>query len=64
MANNYLKCVECSSMNGKLYEDPREAPLDIGNCLCINCLKNAITEKIEILEKKIILLKIEIKKCQ
>lgn len=59
-----LKCIECSSMNEKLYPDLREPPLDTDNCLCSDCCVVACETHIEILEEEIDLVKEQIKLAQ
>lgn len=59
-----LKCIECSSMNKKLFEDVRSPPLDIGDCLCSECHITACEQHIEELEEQIDLTKEQIQQAR
>lgn len=52
------KCAQCGSMNAKLYEDPRNPPIDVDDCLCPVCLDVATEERVEELEEEIDELKV------
>ena len=41
-----MRCRECNTANGR-YEDPRDPPLDVGECLCAGCFRSAAEERID-----------------
>jgi len=42
-----MECWECGQEVGELYDDHRSPPLDIDQCLCIDCAESAAEEAIE-----------------
>lgn len=56
-----MKCRECGTAKGR-YEDPRDPPLDEGECLCSGCHTNACEERIDELQQEINQLESELNK--
>lgn len=54
-----MRCRECGTAKGR-YEDPRDPPLDEGECLCAGCFHAAAEQQIEEHEQQIESLKLEI----
>lgn len=51
------ECVECTAKVRKLYDDPRDPPLDEDPCLCLDCLVVALADEIEEKENELTELK-------
>lgn len=43
------KCVECRA-GGPLYRDPCDPPVELGECLCSDCVDGNLQQEIERLE--------------
>ena len=46
-----MRCRECGTAKGR-YEDPRDPPIDEGECLCAGCFRAAAEEQIDNLEQE------------
>ena len=46
------KCVECEEAPAA-FDDPRDPPLDLGECLCLDCAVAAIDDEIGRLEDEL-----------
>ncbi len=53
----HLCCAQCGDMVNTLLPDPRNPPLDIGDCLCNDCCSSACDEAIGSLDERIVIIK-------
>lgn len=42
-----MKCSDCLSKAWKLYDDPRDPPLEVRPCLCNECYQTALMEELD-----------------
>lgn len=47
------ECAECMEKTRKLYDDPRDPPLEEEACLCLDCLLTALADEIETKETEV-----------
>lgn len=47
------ECAECTEKTRKLYDDPRDPPLEEEACLCLDCLLMALADEIEEKEREL-----------
>lgn len=47
------ECAECMEKTRKLYDDPRDPPLEEEACLCLDCLLTALADEIEEKEREL-----------
>lgn len=47
------ECAECMEKTRKLYDDPRDPPLEEEACLCLDCLLMALADEIEEKEREL-----------
>jgi hypothetical protein len=61
MNDSSERCVDCDECE-RIYSDPRDPPVDYGDCLCAHCYKNALEEQIDQYECLIVDLRRELDK--
>lgn len=47
------ECAECMEKARKLFDDPRDPPLEEEPCLCLDCLLTALADEIEEKEREL-----------
>ena len=61
--DNDTTCAECGE-GERLREDPREPPIECGECLCLECYVSAAEERLDEITSEADELRKEIKSCQ
>lgn len=55
-----MTCVECEE-SAAVMEDPRDPPVELGDCLCRDCGEAALNDRIDELETELDELRVELK---